>query len=145
MQKNEDGRNGAMKCIKSAAFGTAVATAALILLLGVSALLISKEILPERFEKEIVTVVTLMAVSAGSFAAAERAENGKMVSALLCGTIAFCLIILMTALGGEGREFSVMTLKSCICCICGGAVGGVLATARRPRRKAKRKRKQYRV
>lgn len=125
----------------NAGIGGLIAFIVSVILLFLCAVLISSGKIGEAMRDNAVMVSTFIGSSAGAVVGAKRYGKSVMPVGSCSGAVFLAILLLLTALGGEGASFGVMTIKLGICCIVGGLFGGVLCLGRK---KQKRKRRSTR-
>jgi len=138
MRKQDEGNTRLDGLLRSGLLGMAVTMLMLLLLLGLVSALIEGETLSLDLGDELLILCVLLSATVGALTAAKRQGSGKLPAALLSGGLCFGLLLLLTALGGRGSRFTAMTLKEGLSCLCGGAVGGVLGSTKRKKRKTRK-------
>ena len=130
--KNADG--GLMGNMLQGCFVGLLAVTAIVF---VAAVLMSKALLPESLQADIVTA----ALFAGAFAwgriTAMRQGRGVLTVGAACGGAFVLLIFVVTALNPQSELFSAWTMKRAIAVFAGGVCGGVLSANGKKHKKRK--------
>lgn len=122
-----------LRVIKSAVFGVFISAGVLLLLLMLSAFLMSVSGIPLKTAEWISGLLLILAVFCGGISAALLSKKRGLLSGMLCGAVAaFCWILVFLFFGKA--EFSFMILLRPLLCIAAGAAGGIIGINRKQRR-----------
>jgi putative membrane protein (TIGR04086 family) len=139
MERYDDARKAYKGILMSGAIGSIVGALILMILLYLAAVLISAEYVPEAYMGDITVGSVFAGATVCAVVAVKRRGTGAMVTGLVAGVIYFAVIVIISALGSEGRLFGDMTLKAGISSVAGGAFGGALCINSKKKRHARRK------
>lgn len=139
MERYDEARKTYKGILTSGVFGAIIGAVLLIILLYISALLISAEYIPESFDENLIIVSVFLGATVCAVTAVKRRGTGAMVTGLAAGLIYLVLIMVVSALIPQGRMLGDMTLKILICCITGGAFGGALCLNSKKKSRVRRR------
>ena len=133
--RNEDvkrGNPGQMGLGVAVGSAVAVAVELLVLLLGAAA--ISGGVLQESAQLQLVALACVLGGLVGGLVCACRWPARKLLGGLAAGGVNFLLLWLVSLARGGGQILEVRSLVVLACCVCGGALAGLMCLKVRKKR-----------
>ena len=133
--RNEDvkrGNPGQMGLGVAVGSAVAVAVELLVLLLGAAA--ISGGVLQESAQLQLVALACVLGGLVGGLVCACRWPARKLLGGLAAGGVNFLLLWLVSLARGGGQILEVRSLVVLSCCVCGGALAGLMCLKVRKKR-----------
>ena len=126
LRKDEGKRGSPAQMVLGVALGTAIGVAVELLVLLLGAVAISGGVMREDSQLQLVALGCVMGGLVGGLVCACRWPARKLLGGLAVGAACDVLLWVVSLAQGGGRVSDVRGAVVLVCCLCGGALAGLL-------------------
>lgn len=126
VRKDEGKRGNPAQMVLGVVVGSAVAIAAELVVLLVGAAAISGGMLRENAQLQLVALGCVLGALLGGLICACRWPARKLLGGLAVGAVNYLLLWVVSVARGGGQILAMGSLVVLACCVCGGALAGLM-------------------
>ena len=139
MGKAEERGTNAVQMATGVALGGLLALGVALMILLAGAVAVSNGVLKEDSRSQLTAAACVLGCLAGGLLACSRWRSKRLLGGLAAGAVCWLLILAVGLLMSDEAQLGLQALAELACCLCGGALAGIMGGRKRKKRPAARK------